>query len=336
MGRLLQLLYDRTYRLLVGKKGQSQGVEITDSLRIQFDIEKTAKKNPNKSTIKVYNLRKETRAEFEKPDTRVVLYAGYKDEAGAILIFQGSVSYAWSRKDGPDLITEFELGDGATEIRDTTISVGYGKGIKSTQVLNDVSKQMGLPLTLPNNAPTRVWNNGLSFHGPARTLLDKVTKGTNLEWSIQNGNLQVIENGMVTTRQGILISQSSGMIGSPERERLAKAHTHAKDKGKTVGQPIIEPDYDGWKVKSLLMPTLNPGDRIQLEALFVTGIYRIEEIKHQGDSDATGDWQSELRVVDPRKPIKDTKGATQKGTVSDDSITEDDLIDAGGMLYVAA
>jgi hypothetical protein len=312
---------------LIGKKGQSQGIEITDSLRIKFEIEKTAKKNPNKSKIEVYNMRKETRAEVEKPNTRVVLYAGYRDDAGALLIFQGDVSYAWSKKDGADIITEFELGDGATEIRDTTISVGYSKGVKSTQVLNDVSKKMGLPLTLPSNAPSRVWNNGLSFHGPARTLLDKVTKGTGLEWSIQNGNLQVIEHGMVTTRQGILITQDSGMIGSPERERLAKAHTHKQSKtpGGETGQAHIEPDYDGWRVKSLLMPMLNPGDRIRLEGQFVTGVYRIEQVKHEGDSDASGNWQSDLRVVDPRKPLdaKKSKGGVANRVTEVDVAEED-------------
>jgi hypothetical protein len=319
-------LFDRTYRLLVGKKGSNQGIEITDTLRIEFEIEKTAKKNPNKSKIKVYNMKKETRALCETPDTRVVLYAGYKDEAGALLLFQGNVSYAWSRKEDADIVTEFEVGDGAKEIRDTTVSLGYNKGIKSTQILNDVSKQMGLPLTLPSNAPTRVWNNGLSYHGPARTLLDKVTKGTGLEWSIQNGNLQVIAHGMVTTRQGILIKQDSGMIGSPERERLANAHTHKKKQA----QPVIEPDYDGWRVKTLLMPMLNPGDRIKLEAQFVNGVYRIQQVKHEGDSDATGKWQSDLRVVDPRAPLnpKTTKGGPASRASSED-YSGDDTFDTG-------
>jgi hypothetical protein len=325
------VLFDRVYRLLVGKKGQSQGLEITE-LRIQFEIEKTAKKNPNKSTIKIYNLKKETRAELEKPDTRCVLYAGYKDDAGALLIFQGAVTFAWTKFDLPDIVTELELGDGAPEIRDTTISVGYGKGVKSTQILNDVSQKMGTPLTLPSNAPTRVWENGLSHHGSARALLDKVTKGTGLEWSIQNGNLQVIQSGMVTTRQGVELSADSGLIGSPERERKSKDGTTEVEDTSKKKQKVksATKSYDGWSVKALLMPTLVPGDRVKLKTRDVEGIFRIQELKHKGDSH-DGDWQTEMKLIDPSLPLTPpTKGGhTSRGGSAEDIEAGLDAEDSG-------
>lgn len=308
------MLFDRVYRLLVGKKGQKSGTEITD-LRIQFTIEKSAKKNPNKGSIKIYNLKKSTREEMEKPDTRCVLYAGYKEEQGALLIFSGNVTYAWSQFEGPDVITELELGDGAQEIRDTVMSVGYGKNIKSTQVLKEVSSKMQLPLTLPSNAIERVWKYGLSFYGPAHVLLDKITKGTGLEWSVQNGNLQVIEQGMVTTRTGILISKDSGLIKHPERMRSDK---HEQSKKKAKKEP--EKQADGWKVDCLLMPTINPGDRVKLESRSVTGVFRVQKLTHDGDSH-DGDWQTKLTLVDPNKPIadnSDSKGGRGRGFTDDE------------------
>lgn len=304
------MLFDRVYRLLVGKKGQKQGLEITE-LRIQFDIQKTAKKNPNKNSIKIYNLQRSTREELEKPDTRCVLYAGYAEEQGPLLIFNGNVTFAWTQFEPPDVITELEIGDGQKEIRDTTISVGYGKGIKSKQILEDVSKKMDMPLMIPSNVPERVWNNGLSFYGPAHSLLDKVTKGTGLEWSVQNNNLQVIESGMVTTRTGLLISMDSGMIKAPEREREDSTKTgKTKAKKDKAHDHDVTKQIDGWKVDCLLMPTLNPGDRVKLESRSVNGVFRIQELKHSGDSH-DGDWQTELKLVDPKKPIADnseTKG----------------------------
>ena len=299
------MLFDRVYRLLVGKKGEEKGLEITD-LRIQFDIEKSAKKNPNSSSIKIYNLKKETRAEFEKPGTRCLLYAGYKDGEGPLLIFNGDVTFAWTQFKLPDIITEFELGDGATEIRDTTISVGYDKGIKSSQIFNDVAKKMDVPLTMPSNLVDRVWEHGLSYFGSARTLLDKVTKGSNTEWSIQNNNLQVIEQGMVTTRQGVLISANSGLVGFAERERQSKDGNSKSEKAK---EP--EKSDDGWRIKTLLMPQLNPGDRIQLDSRSVQGVFRIQELKHTGDN-WEGDWQTEMKVIDPAAPIEGAKGKRKK------------------------
>jgi len=321
------VLFDRVYKLLVGKKGDSKGLEITE-LRIQFEITKTAKKDPNKSTIRIYNLRKETRTELEKPDTRCLLYAGYKDEAGPLLMFQGAVTFSWTKYELPDIITELELGDGAPEIRDTTISVGYDKGVKSTQILNDVSKKMGTPLTLPKDIPERTWQNGLSYYGSARILLDKVTRGSDLEWSIQNGNLQVIKSGMVTTRQGIVLSADSGLIGFPEHERKANEGTtdvkDTKKKKKTVSTPAKH--YDGWSVNCLLLPDIVPGDRVKLESRTVEGVFRVQELKHQGDSH-DGDWQTELKLIDPAAPLTDEKSKSKGGKHSRGKSIDDDEVE---------
>jgi hypothetical protein len=310
-----QLLFDRVYKLQVGQG--TQGVEITD-LRINFEIIKSSKKNPNRNRVQVWNMQRSTRQMCEKPDTRCILYAGYGEGDGPILIFTGGVVVAWSRYELPDIVTEFELTDGGQEIRDTAISVGYDKHVKSSQVLNDVSKKMGLPLNMPSNLIDRVWQNGLSFYGPARTLLDKVTMSAGHEWSIQNGNLQVIEKGMVTTRQGVVISSDSGLVGSPERERKAYEGQAKKPSKKGKSDPLKE--WDGWKVKTLLMPQINPGDRVELDTRDVKGVFRCDYLTHRGDTH-DGDWQSELKVIDPAKPLHPTAskgGAAPRGQSKDD------------------
>lgn len=298
------MLFNRRYRLLVGKRAQQQGLLI-EHLRIQFEIHKTTKKNPNSSKIQIWNLAKGTRTEIEKQDNRCLLYAGYEEDMGPLLIFSGGVTYAWTKKDGPDIITEFELGDGAQEIRDSVSTHGYGPGIDSNTILQDVAKEMGLPLVIPSNASNRSWENGLSYYGNSRGLLDKVTKGSGQEWSIQNGNLQVIPTGGVTTRQGIVLRSDSGMIGTPERQRKT-----SKDKKEKSTEPEKQPD--GWKLKSLLMPTLNPGDRVIVESETLEGIYRIEELKHFGDSHE-GDWMTELLVIDADQPLSGATGVESKG-----------------------
>jgi hypothetical protein len=297
------MLFDRVYRLLIGRKGEMRGIDINNlnppALRITFDIQKSAKKDVNKSRISIWNLAPSTRARLEEPRGRVALYAGYREDAGPLLIFQGDVTYASTEIDGADISTNFELGDGYREIRDAVISKSYAPGVSSTEVVNDIAQSMNLPLTMPGDAPERMWEQGLSYSGSSRVFLDQVVTGAGMEWSIQNGSLQVIERGGVTTRQGILISDHSGMVGSPVRVRQAKVE---KAGSKTEVVPSNESDT-GWRVKCLLMPTLNPGDRVILESIVAEGVFRIQDLKHQGDSHG-GDWQTELTLVDPNKPLK--------------------------------
>jgi len=296
----MSFLFDRAYRLVVGQTGPGGGIEIKD-LRIIFDISKTSAKTPNRSKIQIYNLAPGNRTMLEKPNTKCELWAGYLEDTGPQLMFKGDVTFAWTRYEQADVVTELELGDGNTAYRDTVVSLSYGKNIDSNTVLRDLAGKMGLPLNMPNEAPSRRWENGLSFHGPARTALDKVSRGSGLDWSIQNGSLQVLRSGGSTTRQVIVLAADSGMLGTPERQRKG-AQEKAKDTGaqtaqrKTVSSPTEK--WDGWKVQSLLLPTINPGDRVKMESRTITGVMVVKELQHQGDSHG-GDWQTELSITDP-------------------------------------
>lgn len=295
--------FNRVYRLLVGKSGRD-GIEVTAPIRITFQVEKTAKEEPNFHTIRVYNLTPARRKEFETPDLRVRLYAGYAEEDGAVLMAAGAVLDAYSFHDGPDVVTELRVADGYIEIRDTAVSLGYGAGITSSAVLRDLSTQMKLPLLLGEDVPDRSWANGFSFYGPARTALHKITAGSGSEWSIQNQSLQVVAKRGVTRRGAIVLAADSGLIGYPQRTHK-NAEEKAKVTDKTTGDDkrlvSAKQQKNGWRVSSLLLPTVNPGDLVKMESLSVTGFYRADSVTHNGDSEG-GDWQTELELVDRNAP----------------------------------
>jgi hypothetical protein len=302
--------FDRVYRLLVGKAG-AQGIEVASPLRIQFQIEKNAAEEPNVHKIRVYNLKPDRRREFEAKDLRVRLYAGYAEEDGPLLLAAGAIVDAYSYHDGPDVITELQVADGYVEIRDTAVSLGYAPGVSSATILRDVAGQMGLPLLLGEDVPERTWANGFSFYGPARTALHKVTAGAGAEWSIQNQSLQVIAKRGVTRRQAVVLAADSGLIGYPERT-TENAREKAKVTDKTTGRDArlvsAKQQRHGWRVTSLLLPTLNPGDLVKLESRTVAaaGFWRVESLNHNGDSEA-GDWQTEMQLVDRNAPPKPKK-----------------------------
>ena len=210
--------FDRVYSLLAGPGGGT-GFEVTDSLRLEFQIYKTDDKNPNRSVIRVWNLSPDKRALVERKGTRCVLKVGYAQEGGPIEIYRGDVAFAWSKHEPPYVITTLELGEGAQAIRDSMVTLGYPRGVRSERAIRDVAAQMGLALHMPDDVPVREWQNGLSFHGPARTALDKIVAGTGLSWSIQNGMLQVIRAGGTTNRTVIELAADTGLLTAPERER---------------------------------------------------------------------------------------------------------------------
>ncbi|CUJ21564.1 phage protein [Achromobacter xylosoxidans] len=302
--------FDRVYRLLVGKPNQ-KGVEIVQPIRITFDVRKDTEEEPNDHTIRVYNLAAATRRALEEPGLRCVLYAGYADEGGPLLMASGSVVFAYTKFEQPDVVTELIVKDGYTEVRDTAISVGLGPGAQASAIIRDIARQMGLPLVMADDVPDRRWQQGFSFYGAARTALHKVTQGTGLEWSIQNQQLQVVQRRGTTRRQAVVLAADTGLLGFPERTREA-AREKAKVKDQTTGDNVnlvsAQQQRDGWRVQSLLLPTLNPGDLVKLESKSVEAFLRVEGLQHSGDS-AGGNWQTELELVDRYAPPK-TKAKT--------------------------
>lgn len=298
--------FDRAYRLLVGPPGQ-KGVEILPPLHITFDIEKDAEEKLNYHKIRIWNLTKETRDSIVEPDNIAVLYAGYAEEDGPLLIASGSVFFGYTYYDGADVVTELEILDGFVEVRDTVVSLGYGAGARASDIIKGIVQQMGLHLMMANDAPDRVWQNGFSYYGAARTALHKVVQGTGLEWSIQNGELQVIPKRGTTPRTAIVLAADTGLLGYPERQREG-AQEKAKVKDQISGDnrniTSAKQQRDGWRVNSLLLPQINPGDLVKLESRTVEGWFRVDSLRHTGDWGGSGDWNTELNLVDRYAPTK--------------------------------
>ncbi|MGQ0285869.1 phage protein [Pasteurellaceae bacterium 22721_9_1] len=291
--------FDRTYRLLIGKKGETKNaILIEPPMRITFDVQKDVKSEPNENSIKIYNLSETTRKAIEQPNLRCVLYAGYAEENEPTLLCSGDIATAYSYRENGDIVTELFVLDGLIEIRDTAVSLGYSGGVSSQLILNDIAGKMGLKLVAGEELKERKWANGFSFYGAARTALDKIVHGTGLEWSVQNGELQVVNRAKVTRRQGVVLAVDSGLIGSPERVREAARSKKVDEKSKQK-QPVSTDKQatDGWNVRSLLLPQINPADKVKVESSSVTGWFRAETVKHIGDSHS-GDWQTELHLVE--------------------------------------
>jgi hypothetical protein len=303
------MLYNRVASLVVGPSG-GKGREIS-SLRMSFSIQKGATATPNNCSLSVYNASKGTQAILGVIGNIVVLKAGYTEDIGAVTIFTGTISRSLTTREGPEWVTRIELRDGLLEYRDTKVSVSYDSGATALQVLRDLSGRFNLPVRqFPVGIVDRQYTSGFAFCGRLRDAMDKVCDYADLEWSIQNRQVQVIQKGGIYRQQAIVLSPDTGLIGSPEQESKTMTERAAAKDGITASQPGVrrttQRDEDGevqqvlqvlgYKARTLLQPTLEPGGYVQIKSEGIDGeFFRIEELVHNGDTHGQ-EWQSYLTL----------------------------------------
>lgn len=292
--------FKRIIRLTVGQPGKD-GVVI-ENLRITCDIDKDLTQQTNKCNVKIYNLAPETRKKVERPDSVCILEVGYAEDVGLRRIFVGAITQAWTGDQGADAVTELEMSDGQVAIRDSVVSVGYAVGTNGSKVVHDIAAQMGLILHIAADVSFSDYPNGYSYVGYAKTALDKVCNAAGATWSIQNNELQIIMGGGTTGIRALVFSADSGLVGSPERivkgvKRADSDKEQDKKKKRKVKKKDKQEKKAGWKIKSLLAPTINPGDAVRVESRTVTGWFRVETLKHSGDTHGN-EWHTEHELIE--------------------------------------
>jgi hypothetical protein len=272
-----ELYLRKVYIEIVPRVGS---VKRIDGLRIQFEIEKNSESTPNPAVIKIYNVSAITRGMFEDKGTKIRLFAGYlglSPEAIAgtgigssstvSLLYVGDIDKVSNKLSAPDIITEIELKDGGNVYRNARLEKGYPRNVSVDQVVTEISKKLGLPISNKEGIPQKNYSKGLTLSGLVKDHLDMLGKTHGFDWSIQDETLQFTPKDKATRADAILLNPKTGLIGSPSRT----------DKG-------VE-------FQSLLQPSLLPGRRVVVESKFLKGTFVLGKVVHSGDSHQ-GDFKS--------------------------------------------
>jgi hypothetical protein len=264
---MIESLFDRTAELTFGMKGVL-GRSYTD-LRLVFKIEKSISPQPNKATIQVYNLTKDSRGMAEQQGVLVFLKAGYGGQNEGL--FVGNAARVLSREEGTEIITEFECGDGEKEYQESTLDQSFAPGTPVNVVFESLAQALKVTRGQMLGIKPETYLNGLTLSGSVRDHLDMLTAKQDLEWSIQDGALQITPRDVPTLDTAVLLTPSTGLIGTPRK----------KDKG--------------LEIVSLLQPGIRPGRLIAVESDFIKGVFRCLRVVHQGDTHGK-EWYSTVEV----------------------------------------
>lgn len=246
-------------------------------MRVQFDIKKTLKKEPNTSTITVTNLSADSRSKFQAKGVHVTLEAGYKD-TGMVRYFAGDVRTVDHVRKGPDWESVFRLGDGERAWQFARVNESFAPGAAVSDVLRSVAGRMGIDLgnaiEQANKLGTKL-DQGFCVSGSASRALDLLMKSIGMEWSIQDGALQILKVSQVLDLPVPEIGPDSGLLDSPEMGSPPKK-----------GAPALV------KFKCLLT-SVKPGAKVKLKSERYNGYLRVVACSFKGDTSG-GDWFSEI------------------------------------------
>lgn len=258
-----QYLFNRKWAFTIGQPGQVGNVYT--QLKTTFDIDKQIISSPNKSKIEVYNLTANQRKNIaiSNPATGQIgdiirLDAGY--EGIVETLFIGDIARAKTTRKGPDIVTEFECGDTEKLLVYSHFEQSYPPGVTLVQIIKDCAVALGTNIGSILGVPTKVYNSGVSFSGSVKSILDKLLVEPQLEWSVQNGTLNILPITAHLGQAAVLVSQTTGMIGVPSQ-----------------GEGFVQFD-------SLLNPKLVPGALVVLESEVINGSFKLRRAHFEGDS----------------------------------------------------
>lgn len=252
---LERAFFNRSWAVTIGKQGET-GNKYT-GLRVTFDIEKTSDPNPNKAKIEVYNLSAQSRQIFQK-GFQIRVDAGYQNNIETLYI--GDIVKVTSKRTDTSIVTTFECGDSERQLINAHFDRSYGAGTTNVAVLQDLANALGVSVGSVLGLPKVVYNTGISFTGSVKRAIERLTKGLGLEFSVQNGVLQIIPQTAHNGEEAIILSQDSGLIGVPSQ-----------------GDGFVQ-------FSCLLNPRLKPTTPIQITSQTINGFFKVRKTKIEGDT----------------------------------------------------
>lgn len=276
-------LFTRNVRIIAGSL-------LVENLRVQFKVKKSIEKEPNECEATIYNLSESSRAALQSKGSRIVIEAGYGRDTAQI--FSGDSRFIDHSHQGADWLTKIQCSDGERAYRYTRVNESFAAGQSRGTVFRRLVQGSGLDTREAQQTVDGLLGQltqGYAAFGKLSTELDRLLKGTGLTWSIQDNRLQVLQEDAPTKDTAVLLSSSSGLIGSPVHGSPVE--------GSAPGTVTRKPQV--LKVKSLLQPAIRPGGRIKLDVenkQLDNAVFRVLTVTHTGDTHGQ-DFYSEAEVV---------------------------------------
>ena len=289
-----EILFDRRAALTIAQpatnsfvRTQPNAIRI-ENLRMSFKVDKTRVKDPNTCECVVSNLSETTRKQISQRGLKMILEAGYVGTMRQIFI--GDIRNATTKRNGPDWETVIQSGDGERAFAYARVTQAIKGPVDAGKLIGELAGKLGVGkgnsarIAQVFAGKQKKFLNGHVARGSVAKELTKVLDLEGYEWSIQDGELQILKPGEALPSISLEISPDTGLIGSPEWNVPDNRPNSKEHKS-----PFVS-------FKALLSPELKPGGRVKLVSEAIDGNFAIRRVKHSGDTHGS-EWYTEAEVT---------------------------------------
>jgi len=271
--------------------------------RIRFETSAADVESPNTAVIRVYNLAPNTINGIREQFGSVQLSAGYQ-QGNFGLIFQGTIKqFKVGRENATDTYLDIFAADGDIGYNNAVINQSLAAGQTPQQVASQLGNVLGSAGSdfgsLTTSAQYTPSIRGQVLFGMARARMRNLASHLDASWSIQNGQVVMIDNTGYRDGEVVDLNINTGLIGMPEQTDGGITCTSLLNARYRIGCQIKLNNKD---VNQLIQnsPTSSPYNRwagVQLIApIDADGLYRAFVVTHSGDSRGN-EWYSHLTLL---------------------------------------
>jgi hypothetical protein len=153
----------------------------------------------------------------------VLIEGGYEETGGAHQLFLGDLRVGTSVKEGPDWVTTIESGDGEAAKINARMKVAMGPGTTPDTAFRAIIKALGLSPGNSQKALAAFRSGGAAQMYVQRAVLSgsawkhavDFCRSANLEFSVQDGAVQIVDTNKVLAGKAVRLTPETGLVGSP-------------------------------------------------------------------------------------------------------------------------
>lgn len=204
-------------------EGGAKEIDLS-SLACVFDIFQFTAETPNNASVRIINPSAETARQFTSAGAefkKITIEAGYQDNKG--VLFKGNIVQArYGRLSPTDKYLDIFAADGDQAYNFATVSKTLAAGSTPKDHYDVAIKAMG-------EHGAKAGFNGLDLSSPryprpvvlfgmARDVLRNIAHAKDANWSIQNGEIEMVKPAQTKPGGAIKLNSETGLVGMPTQE----------------------------------------------------------------------------------------------------------------------